>query len=1051
MNHESKDPKPGFAGRVASSFIRSKLTPVFSIASVLLGLFAVAMTPKEEEPQISVPMIDIRIASPGFGPKETERNVVEPIERAVWGLEGVEYVYSSSSDHGALVTVRFKVGEPLEPSLVKIHHSLMELRPSLPPNVREPVVRSYTIDDVPFLALTFSSAERDDFSLRTEIAPLARELSSTPDIARTELLGGRKKSIRVVADPNRMRLHGLSISEIAEGIRANDAFVLSGKNWGKDFLYDVEVGTPISDRKQVEATPISTRGGRVIRVSNVAETKEGPEERIRESVLLDKKLGPEPRNAVTLVFSKRKGTDITNLSKELIRRAENFTKGLPKDVSLSVLRDYGSTAGDKSNELIEHLLIATFSVAALIALWMGLRASFIVSISIPVTLALTLSLYYFLGYTLNRVTLFALIFSIGILVDDAIVVLENIERHLKSNPKGEFLSTILRAVGEVGNPTILATFTVIAAILPMAFVRGLMGPYMKPIPVGASLAMILSLLVAFVVTPWAANRFLKIQSHRNDNVKTESKLNRIYESTTAWLLHSRKNALLFGLGILILLLSAFSLVGLKFVKVKMLPFDDKEEFQILIDYEPRTTLEESMKLSRELAETVASDKNVEKVQIFVGDSAPFSFSGMVKHSFLRSKESQADLHIVLTSKKERKSKSHSIIESLRPPISEFGKKHNAITKVLEIPPGPPVLATFVAEVYGPTEEIRRNIASELLDLLWTQKGTADIDSSLRFQRPSILYPFDYGAAGALGVKASTLARNANLVFSETDLLSLSNTDSPEEIPVSLSLSDSARSSKNPFLGLNLSTMQSGIVSAEKTVKPSNVRNNRTLHRKNLRSLEYVTAEFTGKEEAPVYGILNLSDKVKYPTATLEAPPTDGSSIVKWDGEWFITYEVFRDLGIAFAVVMVIIYLLVLGWFQDYMIPLIIMAPIPISLIGILPGHWITGAYFTATSMIGFIAGAGIIVRNSIILVDFIQTETETGIELKRAVINAGLVRFRPMLLTASAVVVGSSIMLFDPIFQGLAVSLIFGEIAATLLSRFSIPALYYWFLMGKKE
>ncbi|EQA35906.1 export membrane protein [Leptospira inadai serovar Lyme str. 10] len=1039
----------GFAGKIADLFVNSRLTPVISIASILLGIFAVTLTPKEEEPQISVPMVDIHISSPGFVAKETERKVVEPIERAVWGLEGVEYVYSASGDHGAIITVRFKVGEPLEPSLVKIHHSLMEIKSTLPPNVPAPTVRSYTIDDVPFLALTFSSETRDDFSLRSIVAPLARELSSTPDIARMELLGGRKEAVRVIADPNKMQVYGLSISDIANGIRANQGFMPSGKNWGKDFLYDIEIGTPISNAKQVMLTPLVRRGGNVVRVSDVAEVRDGAEEKIRQSSILDKSLGPVHRNAVTILFSKRKGTDISKLSQEILQRSEFFTKDLPSDIAMTVLRDYGATAGDKSTELIEHLLIATFSVSVLIAIWMGIRASFVVSISIPVTLSLTLALYYFLGYTLNRVTLFALIFSIGILVDDAIVVVENIERHLKLKPDQGIVKTILQAVSEVGNPTILATFTVIAAILPMAFVRGLMGPYMKPIPVGASLAMLLSLLVAFIVTPWASARFLKSHSKTEKKPVKDSKLNLLYESFTAWLLNSRKNAILFGLSIIILLLASFSLVAFKFAKVKMLPFDDKEEFQVLIDYDPKTPLEKTTEYTRILANSLIENSNIQKIQIFVGDPAPFSFSGMVKHSFLRNKEWQADLHIVLKNKNERNKKSHDIIESLRPSITDFGKQSKAITKVLEIPPGPPVLATFVAEVYAPTEREREEVAFEIQKSLSMQKGVVDIDSSLRAQRPSIVFPFDYVAAGNLGVQAVTMAQVSNYVFQETSLSTLSETRRPEDIAISLSLKDSARISKNPFEKLNVTTLENGSIRADQVLDQPKIRENRIRNRKNLRSLEYVTAEFSGAEESPVYGILNLSDKVTHPTFTSEIPSPLNQAIVKWDGEWFITYEVFRDLGISFAIVMLIIYVLVLGWFQDYLVPLIIMAPIPISLIGILPGHWLLGAYFTATSMIGFIAGAGIIVRNSIILVDFINSEISSGAQLRQAVINAGLVRFRPMLLTASAVVVGSSVMLFDPIFQGLAISLIFGEIAATLLSRFAIPAIYYWFLMNR--
>ncbi|MDV6237185.1 efflux RND transporter permease subunit [Leptospira ellisii] len=1047
--------RSGFAGKIASTFVHSKLTLVLIVSSLLLGLVSVYLTPKEEEPQISVPMIDIRLSAPGMNAYEVERKVVEPVERAVWGLEGTEYVYSAVGDHGAIVTVRFEVGSPLEPSLVKVHHKLLETAAQLPPNVLPASIRSLTVDDVPFLALTFSSNQRDDFELRTLVAPLARELSGTPDLSRVEIFGGRKKSVRVIADPVRLNQFGISLSELAGALRTSGSFLPSGQNWGREKKYDVEAGMPLTSLKSVADLPLTQRGGKVVRVLDVADLSEGPQEKTKESLLYDKTHNAQPDPAVTIGFSKRKGTNVVPLARELLERAERFGKTLPEDIKLSVLRDFGVTAKVKSDELIEHLLIATISVAILIALWMGLRASLVVSVAIPVTLALTLALYYFLGYTLNRVTLFALIFSIGILVDDAIVVVENVERHLKENPERGIVGCTLDAVSEVGNPTILATFTVIAAILPMAFVRGLMGPYMKPIPVGASLAMILSLFVAFIVTPWLSVRLLKRETapseERADTKRTElSLIDRVYVRFAESLLRSGSNSIRFGAVVISLLLLSFALVAFKTVKVKLLPFDDKDEFQILVDYDPRTPLSHNLTASKRLATEILKDENVEKVQIFAGQAAPFSFSGMVKHVYLRADDWKSDLHVVLRSKEKRDRKSHEIIESLRPILTEFDKKENALTKILEIPPGPPVLATFVAEVYGPNETERKRIASELVSVLSEQEGVADLDSTLRKGRPKIVYPFDSGSGGILGVSSSSFSTNARYLFSETPILSLAEADHPEEITVDLSVSDSYRSSTRPFRDLDVSSLESGSVSAESLFKKPYVVEERTLHRKNLRPVEYVTAEFAGKEEAPVYGILNLTPKIPYPTSTLQAPRHIDVGFIKWDGEWFITYEVFRDLGGAFALVMILIYVLILGWFGSYSVPLVIMAPIPISLIGILPGHWMTGAYFTATSMIGFIAGAGIIVRNSILLVDFIESELRLGKSLRQAVLDAGVVRFRPMLLTAAAVVVGSAVMLFDPIFQGLAVSLIFGEIAATILSRFAVPALYFWFL-GKRR
>ncbi|HNM03941.1 MAG TPA: efflux RND transporter permease subunit, partial [Leptospiraceae bacterium] len=707
----------GFAGNLAEKFVNSRLTPVIAIVSIFLGVFSVYLTPKEEEPQISVPMIDIQIPAPGFEAKEVERKVTEPIERAVWGLDAVEYVYSASSAHGAVITVRFKVGEPTEPSLVKVHHKLMEIKQDLPQNVMNPKVSSFTIDDVPFLTLTFSSENRDDYELRKLIAPLARELSSTPDLARVELLGGRKETVRVIIDPAKAAGFGVSIADAAMSLKMSDAYFPVGKTFSQDREFQVEVGGRMSSSADIGNIAIGQRGGAVVRMKDIAKIELGPEERSRLSVLYDKELGGTQRKAVSVVFSKRKGTNVVLLAKDLLERAGTFSSEIPSDIKMSVVRNYGTTAEEKSFELIEHLLIATFSVAVLIAVFMGLRASIVVSIAIPVTLALTLAIYYFMGYTLNRVTLFALIFSIGILVDDAIVVVENVERHLHLHPERGILRATIDAVSEVGNPTILATFTVIGAILPMAFVRGLMGPYMKPIPVGASMAMILSLFVAFIVTPWASVRLLKHSpKHSEENHESDadpldkskvSFLDRLYISFAEWLLSGTKSALIFGAVSIVLLLGSFGFIYFKAVKVKMLPFDNKNEFQIIIDYPSDTPLMKSVEMTKELAVQLSKHPEVKKIQIYGGEAAPFSFSGMVKHTFLRNREYMNDLQILLSDKDHRKESSHKIFESLRPVIAEFGKSKKAVTKVLEIPPGPPVMATMVAEVYGPSEEVRR--------------------------------------------------------------------------------------------------------------------------------------------------------------------------------------------------------------------------------------------------------------------------------------------------------------------------------------------------------
>jgi multidrug efflux pump subunit AcrB len=602
----------------------------------------------------------------------------------------------------------------------------------------------------------------------------------------------------------------------------------------------------------------------------------------------------------------------------------------------------------------------------------------------------------------------------------------------------------------VGNPTILATFTVIAAILPMAFVRGLMGPYMKPIPIGASLAMILSLFVAFIVTPWASARILKKHVHKENEIEKMSKLDALYVKYITKLISKKKDAMIFGGISIFLLLLAMSLFLFKTVKVKLLPFDNKNEFQILLDYPVNTSLKQSAAWSKELAVELLKNENFEMIQIFAGEPAPYSFSGMVKHTFLRNNDYMNDLQIVLKGKHERKISSHEIIEQIRPIVADFAKRKKAVSKVLEIPPGPPVLATMVAEIYGPDRKSRERVAREVYDIFDNEKSVTDLDYSWRPSRSRIVYGFNSQTGGLYGASAEQAVNSGYLTFSESPLFSLADVTWPEDVNVNLSVKQSHRSSSEPFRGVTIPTFESGFVHMDQILKNGVKKENITLHRKNLKPVNYVMSELTGSEEAPVYGILKLAPKINYPIQTAEVPWNTQSPVVKWDGEWFITYEVFRDLGAAFAVVLILIYILVVGWFKSYMVPLVIMAPIPISLIGIIPGHALAGSYFTATSMIGFIAGAGIIVRNSIILVDFIELEIKNGVGLKKAVINAGVIRFRPMLLTAAAVVAGSFIMLFDPIFQGLALSLMSGEIAATILSRFAVPALYYWFA-GKKR
>jgi multidrug efflux pump subunit AcrB len=725
---------------------------------------------------------------------------------------------------------------------------------------------------------------------------------------------------------------------------------------------------------------------------------------------------------------------------------------VPADVRVDVTRNYGRTAEEKSDELVHHLLLATLSVVALIAFAMGWRAGLVVGIAVPVTLALTIFIYYVAGYTLNRVTLFALIFSIGILVDDAIVVVENIERHHREKRGQSFLRTAVEAVDEVGNPTILATFTVIAAILPMAFVRGLMGPYMKPIPTGASAAMLFSLAVAFIVSPWAAYRIFRHHEEGAGHEEKEGFQTRLYRRAMGSLVSKPSVRWGFFAFVIAILLGSMAMVGFGLVKVKMLPFDNKSEFQVLLDHDAGTPLEVTLETARRMNRYLATVPEVRDVQLYAGNAAPYNFNGLVRHYFLRRSPTGADLQVNLVDKHERDAQSHDLAKRVRPALVAIAKERGARVKVVEIPPGPPVLDTMVAEIYGPTAEARESLAHTVRRFFEETEGVVDVDDSLEAPRERVELVLDREKAGLKGIPAAAAVETLAGPGAGRDVARLDVPESREPVPVRVRLSAAERADLDRRLSLRVDSPAGAAVALSELTRVERRPEPQPIVHKDLKPVVYVFGDLAGVREAPVYAITALDEKLDslaLPDGTrverysVEAPSTSDRPAMKWDGEWQITYEVFRDLGIAFAVVLVLIAILVIGWFQSFTVPLAILLPIPLSLIGILPGHWAFGAFFTATSMIGFIAGAGIIVRNSIILVDFIELKLRQGMALEEAVVEAGAVRFRPMLLTAAAVVVGSFVILFDPIFQGLAISLMMGEVAATFLSRMAVPVVYY--------
>ena len=1064
MNSPAKPQGLGIAGRIAHAFINSKLTPLFIAASLAIGIFAVAIIPREEDPQILVPMLDITTAMPGASPAEIEQRVSLPIEMLVHQISGVEYVYSTSSPGQSLVIVRFLVGTPQEDALIKVYSKLYSNFDRMPPGVTQPIIKARSIDDVPILSLTLWGEHYDGSQLRVIADEVQHNIEQIPDVSETSVIGGLPRTMRVVLSTAKLNAYGLSPLAIAGQLQAANARVQAGSFADNNTEIRVDAGNLFTSTKDLKSVVVAVDHGRPVYLSDVADRiVDGPPDPA-DYVLFgttnaDVAAHQVPRQypAVTITVAKRKGTNATDISNAVLKRVHEMQGvQLPNDVTVTTTRNYGETAKDKSNELLEHLLLATLSVTFLVALFLGWRESGVVLLAIPVTLALTMSVFYLLGYTINRVTLFALIFSIGILVDDAIVVVENIVRHfrLPENRHRNIVEVAVEAVAEVGNPTILATFAVLAAVLPMAFVRGLMGPYMRPIPVGASAAMLFSLMVAFVVSPWAAIRLLgkhlgsaKILEPEHENWRT-----RIYRRVMTPLIASARNRMLFFIAVIVLLLVSVVLVPLGLVRVKMLPFDNKSELQVIVNMPDGTPLEQTLRVTQALGAELGQQPEVLNYQEYAGTAGPYNFNGLVRHYYMRSQPNQADIQVNLLPAKERSAQSHAIAKRLRPLLDQIGDQYGARLQVTEVPPGPPVLQTLVAEVYGPSLDGQIGVAQQIKQIFQHTPGVVDTDWYMEDPQPRLVIRVDEVKAAQHGIAVADVAHALALATSGMQVGLLHVGDAREPIPVTVELTRADRSSEQALENMKLPGADGAMISLRELVTVDHETIQRSIYHKNLRRVVYVTGDVAGAEESPVYAILKMNrqlDHLKLPAGytlarynAVQPESTDHYSM-KWDGEWQITIEVFRDLGIAFAAVLVLIYVLVVGWFRSFIVPLIIMAPIPLTLVGILPAHWLLGAFFTATSMIGFIAGAGIIVRNSIILVDFIELRCAQGMPLAEAVIDAGAVRFRPMLLTAAAVVVGASVILTDPIFQGLAVSLMAGAIASTFLSWPTIPILYY--------
>lgn len=1054
----------GPAGRLAKSFLNSKLTPLFIVASLALGIFAVVIIPREEDPQILVPMLDIATAMPGASPAEVEQRVTLPIEKLVHQISGVEYVYSTSSPGQSLVIVRFLVGTPQEDALIKVYSKLYSNFDQIPPGVSQPIIKARSIDDVPILSLTLWGERYDGYQLRAIADEIHHNVEQIPDVSESSVIGGLPRTMSVMLSAARLNAYGLSPSSVVRSLQAANASLQAGSFTQDNREVRVDAGNLFANREDLESVVIAANHGRPVYLRDIADQiLDGPSEpanyvlfgTTNKSAIA----GHSPRQypGVTITVAKRKGTNATNIVNAVLKRVDEM-KGvqIPGDVHVTTTRNYGDTAKAKSDELLEHLLLATFSVTVLVALFLGWRESGVVLLAIPVTLALTMSIFYFLGYTINRVTLFALIFSIGILVDDAIVVVENIVRHfrLPENRNRSRSAVAVEAVAEVGNPTILATFAVIAAVLPMAFVRGLMGPYMRPIPVGASAAMLFSLMVAFVVSPWAAMRLVgkhlggtHLLEPEHENWRT-----RLYRRVMSPLIASGRSRIWFFAAVLGLLMISIALVPLGLVRVKMLPFDNKSELQVVVNMPDGTPLEQTLAVTQALGNELARQPEVLNYQLYAGTSGPYNFNGLVRHYYMRRMPNQADIQVNLLPPKDRKDQSHAIAKRLRPVLVAVGNQFGARIQVSEVPPGPPVIQTLVAEVYGPDLDGQTIVARQIKSIFQRTSGVVDTDWYVEDQQPRLAIHVDSVKAAQNGVAVTDVTNALALATSGAQVGLLHDDLAREPIPTMVRFTRESRSSEDALANIHLPGTNGAMIALRELVTIERSTIEQSIYHKNLHRVVYVTGDVAGAEESPVYAIFKMNrelDGLKLPAGYTLArynaamPGSTDHYSMKWDGEWHVTIEVFRDLGLAFAAVLVLIYVLVVGWFRSFVVPLIIMAPIPLTLVGILPAHAMMGAFFTATSMIGFIAGAGIIVRNSIILVDFIELRRRQGAPLSQAVIDAGAIRFRPMLLTAAAVVVGASVILTDPIFQGLAVSLIAGAVASTFLSWPTIPILYY--------
>jgi multidrug efflux pump subunit AcrB len=1055
----------GISGRIARFFLASQLTPLIALVALLLGLFAVMVTPREEEPQIDVTMANVFVPFPGASARDVESLVTTPAEQVLSRIAGVEHVYSVSRPGMAVLTVQYEVGEDPTQALVRLYDTLESHKDWLSPGlgVGQPVVKPKGIDDVPIVTLTLwtDDQERGAFELERVAHSLEVELKRVPGTRDVRTMGGPGNVVRVLMEAERLNAYRVTAQDVRAALQLANASAPAGALVKDNREVIVQTGTFLSGAADVRQLVVGVHEGRPVFITDVARVEEGPDlpsayvwHGVGKAALGEGGKGGGEHPAVTIAITKKPGTNAVDVAEQVIARAEALRDQIvPAGVQVTVTRNYGETANDKAMKLIQKLAFATLSVVALVWFTLGRREAGIVGVAVLLTLAATLFASWAWGFTLNRVSLFALIFSIGILVDDAIVVVENIHRHraLSSLPLAEIIPA---AVDEVGGPTILATFTVIAALLPMAFVSGLMGPYMGPIPINASMGMAISLAIAFVITPWLALKLLPAQAPHHAE-SGEGRLDRLFARMSPLLgrERGRRNRLKLLAGVMIAILLSVGLAVVQLVVLKMLPFDNKSEFQVVVDMPAGTPVERTAAVLRDLSAEIARVPEVMHYQAYAGVASPINFNGLVRQYYLRESAELGDIQVNLVDKHARERKSHEIALAVRPALQKIAQAHGAEVKVVEVPPGPPVLAPIVAEIYGPDPAGQLAVAKRVRAAFAATPDIVDVDDTVDDNAPKLVVRIQQGKAAVAGVAAKDVVETMRMGLAGEYVTPVHDGAAKYEVPVRITLPPERLDRLDELLKLTVRSRSGELVALSELVEVIPTTREQTIHHKDLLPVTYVMADMGGGVDSPLYGMFGIRARVAGQalpeggvlSETFISQPVNqyaGYSL-KWDGEWQITYETFRDMGLAYAVGLVLIYLLVVAQFGSYLVPLIIMAPIPLTIIGVMPGHALLGAQFTATSMIGMIALAGIIVRNSILLVDFVNLQVGEGVPLERAVIHAAAARAKPIVLTGLAAMLGALFILDDPIFNGLAISLLFGIAVSTLLTLVVIPVLYY--------